>query len=111
MSVKKDSRVSYLLWTLTELVSINYLRATYFGLIQSHTSCGSIVWGHPSRASDLFLLQSQVGALPLEHCRPRISYFKILTLINLSMYCITFFYTQTPAYIVKRTIRGNVRER
>lgn len=109
---KKVSRVSYLLWKLKVLVSFNYLRATYFGLFQSHISYGLIIWGHSSHANSILLLQKKclrtmAGASPMEHCRPLFISFKILTIINLYIYNILLY---TKSNLKLFNIRQNVHE-
>ncbi len=92
----KISRVSYLLWKLRPLISMDHLRSCYFALFQSHIAYGLMIWGHASSVSDILIIQKKVirtlcGARYLEHCRPLFIKAKILTVINLYIYQILIY--------------------
>lgn len=99
----KISRVSYLLWKLKDLVSVEHLRSCYFAFFQSHIAYGLIIWGHSAAVSNILLIQKKVirnlcGARYLESCRPLFIQTKILTVINLYIYHI-LIYTKTNLHL------------
>jgi hypothetical protein len=88
---RKISRVSFLLWKLRDILSVEYLRIAYFGLFQSHISYGLILWGHSPSVKNILLIQKKVirtlcRANYLDHCRPLFIQTKILTIINLYIF-------------------------
>ncbi len=92
----KISRVSYLLWKLRDIVSLEYLKTCYYGLFQSHISYGLVLWGHSTAVHRILLIQKNVlrticRAAPLDHCRPLFIQTNILTITNLYIYHILLF--------------------
>lgn len=93
---KRISRVSFLLWKLRDLISMEYLKTCYYGLFQSHISYGLILWGHSSAVHRILLIQKKVlrticRATSQEHCRPLFIHTRILTIINLYIYHVLSF--------------------
>ncbi len=90
------SRVCFLFWKLRDLISVEYLRTSYYGLFQSHLSYGLILWGHATSVNNILLIQKRAlrtmcGAHPLAHCRPLFIQMKILTVYNLYIFQILTF--------------------
>lgn len=88
---RKLSRVSYLIWKLRDIVTIEYLRTAYFGLFYSHISYGILLWGHSPSVSEILILQKKVVRTicqvdPMEHCKPLFVKLKFLTVINLYIF-------------------------
>jgi hypothetical protein len=72
---KKMSRGIFMLRRLNGRVSTEVLKSIYYAHIHSHLSYCTIVWGHHSSASQIFILQKLAvrilsRAIFNEHCKP-----------------------------------------
>lgn len=106
---KRVSRVSFLLWKLRELISMEYLRSCYFALFQSHISYGLILWGHSPFVTKILTIQKKVirtlcRAAPRDHCRPLFIDMKLLTVVNLYIYQVLVYTKSNIQFFTSRQL-------
>lgn len=91
--VAKLSKICFIIRQLRVTVSMDILKLTYYGLVQSILSYGLIFWGHSAHINKVLIMQKKiVKCMVRVHmqtpCKPIFTSLSILTVTSLYIYLI-----------------------